>query len=351
MSLNFDNIIYIHNFNVIGGTESFCYYLCRKYKDFDIAVVYKNGDEKQVNRLKQYVRVIKYNGQNFKCKKAFFNYLTDIIDNIQADEYIQIIHTDYQKQGLIYSKHPKINRILGVTQIICDSFKDYTGYNCELAYNPIELDKPKKVLHLISATRLTKEKGRDRMIQLGKLLNEAKIPYLWTVFTNDYKNINNPNIVYMSPRLDISNYIADSDYLVQLSDEGEGYGYTIAEALILGTPVIVTPNQAFIEIGVKNNENGFIVNFDMDNIDIQKIYKSVLKFNYEPMKDIYDKILINGKSKYQEDKNRIVEAECIYQKGYFDLDLNKHIDYGEKFKTNIIRGQELEEKGLVKINE
>ena len=59
------------------------------------------------------------------------------------------------------------------------------------------------------------------MVKLGRLLTEAGIPYQWTIFTNNKQETENNNVVYLSPRLDISNYIADADYLVQLSDNGE----------------------------------------------------------------------------------------------------------------------------------
>lgn len=119
------------------------------------------------------------------------------------------------------------------------------------------------------------------------MLNKANIPYIWLIFTNDGVEINNPNICYMKPRQDISHYIKEADYLVQLSDEGEGFGYTPCEALCMGVPVIVTPCTAFKEIGVVNGENGYIVNFDMTNIDLQKIYENVLKFNYEPPRTMW----------------------------------------------------------------
>ena len=95
------NIIYIKHLTLIGGTESFIYYLIKKYKDYDITVFYKSGAPEQIDRLSQYARVRKYVGQKIKCEKAFFNYTTDIIDNVEAEEYIQIIHTDFKEQGLV----------------------------------------------------------------------------------------------------------------------------------------------------------------------------------------------------------------------------------------------------------
>lgn len=128
--------------------------------------------------------------------------------------------------------NPKITKYVGVSEQVCKSFKELTGQDIELIYNPIELDKPKKILKLISATRLTIEKGKDRMIKLGNLLNEAGIPYIWLIFTNDTNAINNPNIIYMKPRLDITNYMQEADFLVQLSD-CEAYCYSVIESLML----------------------------------------------------------------------------------------------------------------------
>lgn len=343
-----NNIFYIYNLNLIGGTESFLYYLCRKYQDYDITIYYQIGDINQINRLRQYVRVKKYDGEKIQCKKAFFNYNLDIIDNVDAKEYIQILHTDYKEQKMFFRPNPKITKYIGVSKVVCNSFKEYTGLDCELCYNPIIIDKPRKVLNLISATRLTAEKGKDRMIKLANLLEQNNIPYLWTIFTDDTKFINNPNMVYMKPKLDITDYIANADYLVQLSDKGEGYGYTPVEALTVGTPVIVTPCPAFLEIGVKDGENGFVVDFDMNNIDIQKIYKSSLKFKYEPKKDTWNKYLAKGESTYKKDFTTIVKVKCIQD--YYDLGFNRLITRNdEPYNVNKIRAEYLIDLGLVEI--
>ena len=345
-----NNIFYINNFNFIGGTESFLYYLCKKYQDNDITIYYQIGDINQINRLRQYVRVKKYKGEKIVCKKAFFNYNLDIIDNVDAKEYIQILHTDYKEQKMFFRPNPKITKYIGVSKVVCNSFKEYTGLDCELCYNPIIIDKPRKVLNLISATRLTEEKGKYRMIKLANLLEQNNIPYLWTIFTDDTKFIRNPNMVYMKPRLDITDYIANADYLVQLSNQGEGYGYTPVEALTVGTPVIVTPCNSFLEIGVKDGENGFVVDFDMNNIDIQKIYKSSLKFKYEPKKDIWDKLLAKGESTYKKDFTTMVKVQATQD--YYDLEYNKNISKTDKpYTTNKIRAEYLVDLGLVKIIE
>lgn len=345
------NMFYFSSLNKIGGVESFFYYLVKKYQNFDIVIFYMSGDQEQINRLKKYARVKKYNGETIKCEKAFLSYIPNIIDNIEAKEYIQILHTDYKEQKLNCFIHPKITKVIGVSQRVCDSFKEITGKDCELCYNPIALDKPKRVLNLISATRLTNEKGKGNMIKLGRLLDEAGIPYLWTVFTDDTNEIKNPNIVYMKPRLDITNYIANADYLVQLSKKGEGFGYSPVEALTLGTPVIVTPNEAFLEVGVKDGENGFVVDYDLKNVDVKKIYKSNLKgkFKYKEPEDNWNNLLAEGESQYQKDKKTIVKVKCIIEK-YFDIELQRTFTKeSEPYTMSKVRAEDLEGLGFVEM--
>lgn len=304
------NCFYFLKINSIGGIETFFYNLAKKYKDWDITIYYKIGDPKQIKRLKKYVRVKKYNGEKIICDKMFFNFNLEIIDNVEAKEYIQIAHGDYKSMGIKPNTHPKITKQIGVSQLVCDTYKEVTGMKTELVYNPIELEKPKKVLNLISATRLTKEKGKERMIMLANMLDNAKIPYIWTIFTDDVKAIDNPNIAYMKPRLDIIDYIANADYLVQLSDN-EGYCYSVVESLCVGTPVIVTKCPVFDELGVINGKNGFVIDFDMSNVDIEKIYKGVSKFEYKSKESNWDKFLEKGKSTYKAELETKYKVEAI----------------------------------------
>lgn len=140
--------------------ESYFYYIARKYNDYDITIFYKTADLKQLMRLRKYVRCVQFNEQEIICDKAFFNYGAGIIDYVKANEYIQVIHTDYSKSRTNIKLNPKITRYIGVSKTVCDSFKNLTGINCELFYNPLFIDKPRKVLNLISATRLTPEKRK-----------------------------------------------------------------------------------------------------------------------------------------------------------------------------------------------
>ncbi len=337
------NVFYFGHLNAIGGIETFFYNLSRKYKDWDITIYYGSGDIEQIKRLRKYVRVKKYNNEYIKCDKAFFNFNIDIIDKVEAKEYIQILHGDYKQMQCKPPQHEKITRHIGVSKTVCDGWKELTGEIAKVIYNPVIVDSPKRVLYLISATRLTADKGKDRMIKLCNLLDRANIPYLWFVFTDDTNAISNPNVIYMKPRLDITSYINKSDYLVQLSN-AEGYCYSLVEALSLGVPVITTNIPVAHEIGVKNGKNGFIVDFEMENVPIEDIYNKKLTFEYKAKEDTWDKELVKGKSTYDIDlkKKYKVKATKMYKiLNAIDKDLKRIPEENEVFEVDFYRYEEL----------
>ena len=343
--MKYTNIFYIPHFNIIGGIETYAYELAKKYKDKDITFVYsvKDSDVKQLNRIRQYARVIylPYNSkEKIKCKRLFIMYRCNL-DLFEADEIIQMIHADYKAQNLKPNIDERVNKYYGVSKAVADTFKEISGKDVEVCYNPLTLEKPKKILKLISATRLTKEKGKERMVKLANELDKAKIPYEWKIFTNDNLPITNKNVFYMEPRLDIRDYIADSDYLVQLSDT-EAFSYSVLESLCLGTPVIVTNIPSFKEMGVKNGINGYILDFSMKDIPIHDIYEKVPKFTFKAPKDIYDELLIDSKTTYKPKKM----VQCRALRTYNDIELKQRIQKGHELpcKITLERAEELIQK-------
>lgn len=338
----YSNVFYIPHFNIIGGIETYMYELAKKYHKYDITVVYNDGDYKQISRLAKYIRVIKYNGAKIKCKRLFVMYRCNL-DIFETDYIIQITHADYKEQNLKPNKDVRINEHYAVSKAVAKSYEELSGLETKVCYNPLSVDKPKKVLKLISATRLTKEKGKDRMTILANALTNANIPFLWLVFTNSQDRIDNPNVVYMNPRLDIRDFIAGSDYLIQLSDT-EAWSYSVLESLSLGTPVIVTPIPCFEEMGIKSGVNGYILPFNMKDIPINDIYENIPKFEFKAPKDIYDKLLIKEPTTY--DPSKKVDAICI--KGYTDLEHNCHYKRNNLVKSiTIERYEYLKGLGLV----
>lgn len=363
--INHDNILFVSDINVIGGVETFLWEMVKKYHKYDIAVVYRTGNQTQIDRLKKYCMVYKHTTQRIKCKVAIINYDITIIDYIDegADIY-QTIHGDYSNPVYKWKPltHPRIKNYICITDYMLNSFEKVSGAkNSILSYNPLTIDDTEddNLLILVSATRLTKIKGKDRMIALARALDNAGINYIWYVFTNDVDAIDNPNVVYMKPRLDVRRWLKKADYVIQLSDT-EALCYTIVEALYLGVPVICTPFPFLDEIGVKDGVNSWILNFDLSNMDhvVSNINKK-LEFNFNRLEDKYDEILCHTKSHYEEDKTMMIKVEALdTYKTYnvCDVQLGYVPKAGEQFEVskerlNILMGNNELGKVFVKIVE
>lgn len=331
----YKNIFYC-NPAAIGGIETFIYYIAKKYKEYDITVIYRYADNKQLERLKKYVRCVRYNNQKIKCKKAFFNYNIDIIDNVEAEEYYQIIHGDYKAVDIPYKIDKRITKYLGVSKLVCNSFESETGIKAEPIYNPLEIEKPQKILKLISATRLTPEKGAERIKILANKLNESNIPFEWQIFTNFNIGLKIENVIIRKPKLNIINNIVDADYLVQLSDT-EGYCYSLVEALSVGTPVICTNMPVIKEIGI-TSDNAYVLNMNMSNIDVEEIYNNIpVVKDYKAPKCFLINYLDKTKNKYEEEKKMKYKVEALdtYKKNNIeDAELKRTPEAGEVFEVN-----------------
>ena len=331
--MKYTNVFYVPHFNIIGGIETYIYELVKKYKDIDITVVYSDptSDAKQLNRIRKYARVIKVGNEPIKCERLFVMYRCNL-DFFEADYIIQITHADYKAQNLTPNLDTRINEHYGVSKAVAETYEEISGLETKVCYNPLTIDKPKKVLKLISATRLTKEKGKDRMIILANELTKQNIPFLWLIFTNDKNAIDNPNVIYMQPRLDIRDFIANSDYLVQLSDT-EAWSYSVLESLCLSTPVITTPIPCFNEMGVESGKNGYILPFNMKTIPVDDIYNNIPEFTFKAPKDIYDKLLINKPTTYN--PNELYQCRAL--KNYFDIMFNQNITKGNLLPEKITK--------------
>ena len=234
-----------------------------------------------------------------------------------------------------------------------ETFKKLTGQeNVTYGYNPLTIEEDEPYLKLISTTRLSKIKGVDRMIKLATELDNAGVNYIWYVFTNSKDVINKPNVIFMKNRLDVSKWLRESDYLVQLSDT-EACSYAINEALYRNIPVIVTPLPYLKEIGVEDGKNAYIMDFDCNNVKdiVMKINKKP-KFIFERLEDNYRKILAKGKSRYKEEKDMKARVRALKRfEGIRDAERNVMPKEGEEWITSKERAEFLEEKKVVEILE
>lgn len=346
------NIIYMPNISPLGGIETYVYELVKKYHDLDIAVVSKVCDLNQKRRIEKYCKVYIHTNQRIECKVAIINYDQSIINYINEDaEIYQTFHADYTNP--IYETKPKpnprIKEYIAITKYLQDKMSKLLNVdNVRLNYNPLTIDNEQTII-LVSATRLHKNKGKDRMQRLATELDKAGINYLWYVITNDVGGIQSPNVIFIKNRLDINKFLSQATYVVLLSDS-EACSYTLNEALYRNIPIITTPLPYLEEIGVENNKNAYIMNFDCSNVqDIVDKIHNVPKFNFKKLEDNYVDILAKEKSNYIPDTEIIVTVRCVIP--YDDMQLGRAIKLNEEFKTDKQRADILESARVCKIVE
>ena len=351
--MQYSNIFYFKRISKIGGTEQFLYEIAKKYYEYDITVFYDEVDPFQLKRLMKYIKCKKHiKGEVIKCDKAFFNFNLDMIDDVDANEYYFVSHAIYQEIGYRPPiENKKLTHYIGVSQYSCDKLKEYASIlgkdiNVIRSYNPLTLEPKEKVIHIVSAGRLddiTKDNGRTlKLIKaLDKYAEEHNRHYIWTIFSNPISfDINSPNVVLMKPRVDVRPYIADADFVVQLSNDMETYCYTNQEALGYGVRIITTPLTINKELKVPKEAN-LICNWDMSNVDeiVQRIFEEEYKeFNYNPPEDSWINILNKTKSNYKEEDMK-VKLRCI--RSYYDIKLQRNMDLNEEFIVDKQRADEL----------
>lgn len=348
--LRLKNVLYFPNFNVVGGIETYCYEMGLKYgKDYDLTVMFLNGDSAMMNHISKVCRVIRYReGDEIICDTFIFGYGYEILEHVQAKRIIQTFHADYINRHLNPCMDERITDRFGVADNTTNGIREHFEWAKDIVtmYNPYTVKKPRKVLKLVSATRLTPEKGYERMVTLAEKLDEAGIPFHWLVFTDKPREFPNKSISVLPARNDVLDFIADADYLVQLSDT-EGYSYSIVEALSVGTPVIVTDIPVAAEQGVVNGKTGFILPFDMSEVPVDAIYKGLRKFTYTPRESHYETVLAKGKAKYAEERKETVTVQARMR--YNDLELGRVVENGESIDVKPERADVLIAKGIVGI--
>lgn len=338
-------VIYRSFLSKVGGIETAIYNLCEKFKNtYDITYIYDSADPFQLFRLRQTVRCIKYEGQQIVCDKFIFYGFnpTKILDTVKADDIIQQVCCDIKA---INHKQKIDHR---VTQVFADSLASAQQIQkvhskpCDVLHNVFLKTQPKRVLHLMTASRLSWEKGYDRMKKMAKRMHELDIPFSWEVFTNEKQTEEIDGLIFRESRLDVLDYMHTKDYGIQLSDT-ESWCCTASEFLLAGVPMILTDFPSANE-QVTDGINGFILNRDLSNLDavIQKMYESNLKgFEYAYDSAPEWKKVFGKKSKSEYKYDPAVQVLVKSKLNYWDTVLEKHVKIGDIIEATFDRAKVL----------
>lgn len=346
------NVFYFKKICQIGGTEQFLYEIAKKYHDWDITVYYDEADKWQLSRLRKYVRCVRrIPGEKVKCDKAFLNFNINMINDLDCDDISFVCHAIFVELGYKPPTHPKIKRVIAVSNYAKESYFEHEGIMPEVCYNPLTLEDKEKVLHLIAATRLNDEtKGGKRIMRFIKACDDycerTGRHYIFHIFANGDVKSPSKNVCIMQPRVDVRPYIADSDYLIQLSNDMETYCYSINEALGYGVPTVTTPLTVLKELPVSDGMC-LILDWDMKNVD--EVVKDMFErervpFKYTPPSDRWNELLEKGESTYMADlkKKYIVKAVDFAGK-VVDKHTGKYWKANEEYTIDAARMQEIED--------
>lgn len=338
-------VMYCEFTNLVGGIGTFIYNWCQHmHKDYNILFLYDNIDEFQLIRLRTIVRVMKNDRKTvIRCDTLILNRLTDKIPpNVRYNKVVQMCHCCVQKILRIPANR---DYLVNVSQAAKDSWGPESKKG--IVIHNMSYQEPKKTLLLVSATRIgapDKGKNDERYKTLARMLDDARISYVWMNFSQAPLKGASKNIINMGPRSDVQSIIKRADYLVQLSDV-EACCYSVLEALTNNTAVICTPVPSHFELGVRDGENAHVIPFNMF-FDVHKLLEvPVFEYTYdnEQIREKWLKILEARTPKKEISNFVAVKVRAQYK----DIALDRFMTVGEIINMPRERAEYLEGRKLV----
>lgn len=291
-----------------GGIETWLYNIAVMYgKTHDITIYYDNSDSKQIKRLQKLVKCVLYQGQDIEVDTAIWCYDFLGYDTTRAKRRIHIVHADYRHRYNFYRGDrfiPDMDEVYATSQAAADSAIKLFGVDIKVLYNLTTFNQKPRQLRILSATRLSQEKGLERMVKLDKALIKAGVDYRWDIYTPTYYGEDeektspfSENVFFQKPVMSVLNKMKASDFVVQLSDS-ESFGYSIVEAMALNVPLVVTALPVLPELKI-NKHNAIIIPLRKYLVDYGKIVEQMIaKSPYTPPYSDCDKIFGEPKKDY-----------------------------------------------------
>lgn len=281
-------ILFSHDAKKVSGVQTFERNFIKAFHgSHSITYVYNKAEKEFLDSISAFVNIIENTGQKFLCDVCIYSSLKHGIvePNIKASKYVQICHANIKELGIEY-KPKKIDVHVSVGHSVQKVLREHYDIDSTVIPNILNFDTPNRVLRLITASRITRPKGFERIVEFAKFLKKNNYEFIWEIYgegspqyvdkiKQDLKDI--PEVIFMGTRQDMRGYIKNCDYLVQFSDN-EGFCYAVYEALQMGVPCIVT-NYDGVEQVINDEVNGFILPMDL-NLNrkfVDKLYDKKLR--------------------------------------------------------------------------
>ena len=298
----------------VGGIETAVYNLSKALgkKGYDVTVLYNSVENPSVALHYAEVANIKklLPEDNIECEICLIASNHQIPNQIKAKRYLQWIHSDYRKYPIKLKNKGKVEYI-AVSKHCAKVIKELENVDAKVIYNLVDddfgIDK-KRILKLVSNTRISPEKGLDRMLVFAKKLKEKGVRFVWLVCgdntwnpryfeetRNKFKDIE--EVYFVGYKKDITVGLEMADYLVQLSDF-EGCPYAVLEALRWKIPCLVT-DWAGVDELIEDGKNGYILpqHMNLDCAYVDKIVNNIPKVKEKDLSTVKDWIKLIEKEK------------------------------------------------------
>lgn len=279
----------------IGGTYKATLELIKKiYKLYNVIVAFDDlCDVNLLVELSDYADVINVRYKTIKCDLLIYVGYYGRTKNISYKKSIQWNHTSVEeitanitKRDVDYwvtvsneSQKQLKNKFNTDSIVIRNEIADVK----ELMKEKVKLKKA--TLNLVTISRIAIEKGFSRMFKFVNELKKNNIDFIWYFvgdartkeYSEQIKNIfkDFPEVIFVGNKLNPYPYLKNADYGVILSDR-ESDCLFVRECRKINLPVIVT-NWRGVEEQVIDGDNGYILDMELSNLDIDKIMKKELK--------------------------------------------------------------------------
>lgn len=300
---------FYHHINALGGVEIAILNLIKKLKStYHITVAYSlsDSDFEMLSRMSEHADIVNLNHEDLEVDTIVYCSIYCIANNIKANKKIRWLHgclTDMK------CKLPKeeMDEYVSVGKICKEQLdSELINQQSTLIFNELNSDivklskqkanGEKGKLHLVTVSRISPEKGFERMLKISEELKKENIDYIWDIVGSGYNKAYENKIRSIAPKEwgfqgKLENpfpYIKRADFLLQLSDY-EAFGYVLLEALVLGTTVITTDYSSASEM--INETNGHIIKKDLSDFTTEifnqkKVFKHKHKSGLEKWKEL-----------------------------------------------------------------
>jgi glycosyltransferase involved in cell wall biosynthesis len=308
----------------IGGTEVAILSLIKKLKGFDIYIGYvnENSDRGMLEEFSKYATVVNVEKEKdievdyfISCSMKL--HLCDAANNVKRKKTILWVHQVLNLPDSILNTtlRNSLDYVVTVSNTICDllkdTFKDIKD-KIKSIYNVIDSDlvidkaseeyelELSEQLNLVTVSRVCRDKGFSRMLELAKYLRESNVDFKWFIIGDNFNKVEaneimesfadfKDNFVWLGFLDNPHKIVKQCDYSVLLSSN-ETWGLVLTEAMCLGVPCISTDFEVVFE-QIRDKENGIILSREdttsykdriKDIIKNKKKYKkAIMNFKYD----------------------------------------------------------------------